>query len=165
MDILDKLIPIADKRKIRWLEENTTPLLNVLPVDLYRDEKLREKLLDLTRWEFRFGLNVSYTQRALKTKLSKLLGAKWSYCVNYEFQNAVWGFEFEGKGVVVYFSKDGTVFQVEPGIEIECLLELIDNFYDRLFNTPLRRPRRARKKVATSTAKKNTKRGRPSKDK
>jgi hypothetical protein len=154
---LSKLVALSDKKRIRWLEENTTPFLNILPFELAPENVLYEKIIDLPRWEFRFGLGATFTQRALKNKLSTLLGIKWSYCVNYDFQNAVWGFSYGKReiGLIIYFSKDGTTFQVEDRINPTEFLELVDVLHDKLFVTPLE-PKKTKKK--TSTKKKTTKR-------
>ena len=132
---------ITDLKKIRWLEENTIPISTLVPDSILKTEKtIVQKLQDLTKWEFRLSLSISYTQRVLKDKLSKLLGHKWAYCVNYEYQNAIWGFTFgpREKGVLIYFSKEGTHFQAEFDMLPYETIKLIEVLYDKLFNTSIK---------------------------
>jgi hypothetical protein len=173
-----KLIYLTDKKKIRWLEENTTPLLNAIPFDLSPTNELYSKIIDLSRWEFRFGLGVTFTQRTLKNKLSQLLGAKWAYCVNYDYQNAVWAFEYGKRniGILIYFSKKGTSFQVESKITPNELLEIIDVIHDKLFKSPLQSDKKLKSNIdpkkdidkkdskVSSTPETKKRRGRPPKN-
>ena len=129
----DSTIMPMSKPDTKHAELNTTPIMNIFfqasqKGDKY-DTKIMRKYSVLLSWYRRLDTVNELTKNK---ELTRLLDFKPLYYVTYEYRNAVWGFRFENKPVVLYNSKKGLSIQVSPDADTGYCKRLIDALYDRL---------------------------------
>lgn len=109
------------KEETKRLERESTPLFNVVKPGLLNHSKVFNKWMAVLGWTHmgKFANN-SIINKPLHVRvaaMSKLLGFKQNYHVNYWERNAVWGLEHNGIKFVLYISNKGLSVQIEGGYD------------------------------------------------
>lgn len=106
------MLVLLDKKTTKELEHTTTPTVNLMQ---YWKEAYDQKLhMEVGSWYYAQGFTADDPQKKTKARLSELLGSKPLYHANYEYREAVWGFNFNDRcSVVIYWSQKGLSIQVD----------------------------------------------------
>jgi hypothetical protein len=101
-------------KETKHLEFNSSHLMNFM---LRAGKEEMHRFFHLIGWTHNGEYHADpITNKALHVKvaaLSKLLGFKQNYHVNYDCRNAVWGLEHEGLKFALCYSTEGLVVQIE----------------------------------------------------
>jgi hypothetical protein len=138
------MITPCTKEKTKSLEYKTVPV----EVILYRANNFAEMLSSrdtlpgyidkyhkLLNWCHKNGFDTSTPQHVQNSKLIELIGFNPQYHSvrgSDHYMNAIWGFDYEGDGCVMYHSRRGLSLQVAPEMEKGSAVELIDLLIEKL---------------------------------
>lgn len=132
------MIKQLSKERTRKLEKITTPPVNIVSLTDQGLDDLKHRGVNVvwgfTTWYATWELDANKF-REQRDKLIELFGVKPNYHVDYEYKNAVWGFEIDGNEVVVYTSIKGTSVQVENRpMTCEELVAIMSPLVDKMIN-------------------------------
>jgi len=136
-----KLIPLS-KVETKRIEPNTVTIQNIAIQNysntveslewLKQDNPDPKTLPDLFKyWVFNWYKIHNFSPEnsiiAQNGLISKILGMKPQYYVQYEYKTAVWGFQIEGyeSRIILYNSRRGTTIFAERGTTEECMTKLL----------------------------------------
>ena len=115
----------TSKERTKELEHTTEPAIDRIFKETQIDVQTYGELLG---WYTQHGLTSTSTQASKTAKLSQLLGFTPQYHANYcGTRTAVWGFEYQNDGAVLYNSIRGLSLQVEREMSADNLGMLIDD--------------------------------------
>lgn len=136
-----KIIPLS-KAETKLIEPKTITVQNVALPNYQDTEESLEWLKEenpepkttanlykywVMNWYKTHDLSPDNPINVQNDKISKILGMKPQYHVQYQYRTAVWGFQIEGyeAKIILYNSKRGTMIFAEKTITEDCVKKLL----------------------------------------
>ena len=119
------------KKQTKELEKNLESPCNLLNNSKY--DKIYEMFtlqsMILASWIDTQNLTMQHIQKQRTDKMSQLLGTKPNYHVNYEYRNAVWGFQYDeeiNNMFIIYESIRGFLLKVNKNFDVNKINNLLE---------------------------------------
>lgn len=119
--------------EVSRLEKDSFPVENLVNGILF-EKNDPYLMMKIQRWYKSHGLSASKSQKRAWAKLIEIFGCHPNYYVTYEYENAVWGFDWNGNKFILYKDERGLKIQVEPKFRKSLLYEFLIEIKNMLVN-------------------------------